>query len=105
MNLLFLHLFCFLLSQTNDFKAWFPFAANSTTTTQKSDYVVEQSSFTLIALFRFEIGRCRGQNGLYGNHAKIVSFHCRKEVRQQLREIAYCPLLKQSVPSLYSCFN
>ena len=28
----------------------------------QSDYVVEQSSFTLIALFWLEIGRCRGRN-------------------------------------------
>ena len=32
-------------------KAWFPFTANSTTKTQKqSDYKVDKSSFTLIAL-------------------------------------------------------
>ena len=36
----------------------FPFTANSTTTTQKqSDYKVDKSSFTLIALFWLEIGR------------------------------------------------
>ena len=35
-------------------KAWLPFTANSTTTTQKqSDYVVERSSFPLIVLFCF----------------------------------------------------
>ena len=33
-------------------KAWFPLKGNTTTTTQKqSDYKVEQSSFTLVALF------------------------------------------------------
>ena len=37
---------------------------------------------------------------------RIVSFHCSKEVCQQLSEIAYCSLLKQlAVPSLYSCFS
>ena len=35
----------------------------------KSDYKVEQSSFTLIALFWLEIGRCRGCNWLDGNQA------------------------------------
>ena len=43
----------------------FHYTANATTTTQKrSDYKVEQSSFTLIALFWVEIGRCRGRNWL-----------------------------------------
>ena len=38
---------------------------NATTTTQKqSDYKVEQSSFTLIALFYLEIGRCHGRSWL-----------------------------------------
>ena len=47
-----------------------PFTAISTTTTQKqSDYVVEQSSFPLIALFRLKIGCCRGRNRLYRNQA------------------------------------
>ena len=41
--------------------------SNATTTTQKqSDYKGEQSSLMLIALFSFEIGRCRGR----GNHAQ-----------------------------------
>ena len=35
----------------------------------------------------------------------IVNFHCSKEACQQLSEMAYCSLLKQSVPSLSSCFN
>ena len=49
---------------------WLPFTANSTTTTQKqSDYVVERSSFPLIALVWLKIGRYRGQNRLYGNQA------------------------------------
>ena len=39
----------------------FHYPVNATTTTQKqSDYKVEQSSFTLIALFWLEIGRCCG---------------------------------------------
>ena len=38
--------------------AYFHYTTNATTTTQKqSDYKVEQSSFTLIALFWLEIGR------------------------------------------------
>ena len=36
---------------------------------KQNDYVVEQSSFPLIALFFLKIGRCRGRNWLYGNHA------------------------------------
>ena len=49
-------------------KPGFHYTASDTTTTQKqSDYKVEQSSFTLIALFWFEIGRCRGRNWLNGN--------------------------------------
>ena len=44
-------------------KPGFHYTANPTTTTQKqSDYKVEQSSFTLIALFWLGIGRCRGRN-------------------------------------------
>ena len=31
---------------------------------------------------------------------RIVSFHCSKEACQQLSEIAYCSLLKQSIPSV-----
>ena len=55
----------FLCKANNE--AWFPFTANSTTTTQKqSDYVVELSSLPLIALFWLKIGRCRGRNRLYG---------------------------------------
>ena len=38
-------------------------------TQKQSDYKVEQSSFTLIALFSLEIGRCRGRNWLNGNQA------------------------------------
>ena len=37
-----------------------------------SDYKVEQSSFTLIALFWLEIGRCLGRNWLNGNQAFII---------------------------------
>ena len=51
-------------------KPGFHCTANTTTTTQKqSDYRVEQSSFTPIALFWLEIGRCRGRNWLNGNQA------------------------------------
>ena len=49
-------------------KPGFNYTTNATTTTQKqSDYKVEQSSFTLIALFCLEIGRCRGRNWLNGS--------------------------------------
>ena len=44
-----------------------------TTTTQKqSDYEVEQSSFTLIALFCLKIGRCRGRNWLNGDQVLLI---------------------------------
>ena len=36
---------------------------------KQNDYVVEQSSFPLIALSWLKIGRCRGRNWLYGNRA------------------------------------
>ena len=36
---------------------------------KQSDYVLEQSSLPLIALFWLKIGRCRGRNRLYGNQA------------------------------------
>ena len=46
------------------------YTSNVMTTTQKqSDYKVEQSSFTLIALFSLKIGRCSGRNWLNGNQA------------------------------------
>ena len=52
------------------YRPGFHYTTNATTTTQKqSDYKVEQSSFTLIALFLLEIGRCRGRNWLNGNQA------------------------------------
>ena len=52
-------------------KPGFHYTANATTTTQKqSDYKVEQSSFTLIALFCLENDRCRGRNWLNRNQAK-----------------------------------
>ena len=41
---------------------------------KQSDYVVEQSSFPLIALFRLKTGRCRGRNSLYGNQALSTLF-------------------------------
>ena len=48
----------------------FHYTTNATSTTQKqSDYKVEQPSFTPIALFLLEIGRCRGRNWLNGNQA------------------------------------
>ena len=48
----------------------FHYTANATTTTQKQrDYKVEQSSFTLIALFSLKTGRCPGRNWLNGNQA------------------------------------
>ena len=34
---------------------------------KQSDYVVEQSSFSQIALFWLKIGRCRGRNWVNGN--------------------------------------
>ena len=36
---------------------------------KQSGYVVEQSSFPLLALFWLKIGRCRGRNWLNGNQA------------------------------------
>ena len=46
-------------------KPGFHYTTNATTTTQKqSDYKVDKSSFTLIALFWLEIGRCRGRKWL-----------------------------------------
>ena len=42
-------------------------------TQKQSDYKVEQSSFTLIALFSLKIGRCRGRNWLNGNQALTIS--------------------------------
>ena len=48
------------------------------TTQKQSDYMVEQSSFTLIALFWLEIGRCRGRNWPDGNQAlRRISCHGR----------------------------
>ena len=48
----------------------FHYTTNAKTTTQKQcDYRVVQSSFTPIALFWLEIGRCRGRNWLNGNQA------------------------------------
>ena len=43
---------------------------------KQKDYVLEQSSFPLIALFWLKLGRCRGRNWLYGNQAllKNLSF-------------------------------
>ena len=36
---------------------------------KQSDYLVEQSSFLLIALCWLKISRCRGRNWFYGNQA------------------------------------
>ena len=36
---------------------------------KQSDYVLEQSSFPLIALFWLKIGRCCGRNWVNGNQA------------------------------------
>ena len=36
---------------------------------KQSDYLIEQSSLPLIALFLLQIGCCRGRNLLYGNQA------------------------------------
>ena len=64
-------------SQIKDFdllvRPGFHYTTNATTTTQtQSDYKVEQSSFTLIALFWLKIGRCRGRNWLNGNQALLL---------------------------------
>ena len=56
-----------ILSQNKAIRPGFHYTTNATTKTQKqSDYKVEQSSFTLIALFWLESGRCRGRNWLNG---------------------------------------
>ena len=58
------------MEQTLVIKPGFHYTANAMTTTQtQSDYKVEQSSFTLIALFLLEIGHCRSRNWLNGNQA------------------------------------
>ena len=55
----------------------FHYTANATTTTQKqSDYRVEQSSFTLIALFWPEIGRCRDRNWLMETRLNFLCVIC-----------------------------
>ena len=51
----------------NPFETWSQ--AHAYATQKQSDYKVEQSSLTLIALFSLEIGRCRGRNWLNGNQA------------------------------------
>ena len=61
------------------FKPGFHYTTNATTMTQKqSDYTVEQSSFTLIALFWLEIGRCCGRNWLNGNQALVKTITSQK---------------------------
>ena len=53
-------------------KPGFDYTANAKTTTQRqNDHKVGQSSFTLIASFLLEIGRCRGRSWLYGNQALV----------------------------------
>ena len=70
-----------LLKRSVMLKPGFHYTANATTTTQKqSDYKVEQSSFTLIALFWLKIGRCRGRNWLNGNQALMVYFPIRRSL-------------------------
>ena len=45
---------------------------------KQSDYVLEQSSLPLIALFWLKIGRCRGRNWLNGTRLKEPpNFLCR----------------------------
>ena len=39
---------------------------------KQSDYVFEQSSSPLIALFWLKIGHCRGRNWIYGNQALTI---------------------------------
>ena len=52
---------CWLRLPGQALKPGFHYTVNAMTTTQKqSDCKVEQSSFTLIALFWLEISRCRG---------------------------------------------
>ena len=65
---------CGILMPRYVIRPGFHYTTNATTTTQKqSDYKVEQSSFTLIALFLLKIGRCRGRNWLNGNQALLLS--------------------------------
>ena len=55
-------------------KPGFHYTANATTTTHKQcDYKVEQSSFTLIALFLLKIGRCRLDNECYASLAVLLT--------------------------------
>ena len=69
-----LHFLLCLYQKTFPERPGFHYTTNETTTTQKqSDYKVEQSSFTLIALFWLKIGRCRGRNWLNGNQAERLN--------------------------------
>ena len=79
--------FCYIKHECNchtyTLKLGFHYTGNATTTTQKqSDYKVEQSSFTLIALFWVEIGGCRGRNWLNGNQGLVV---CRQKQGQKMQ--------------------
>ena len=42
---------------------------------KQNDYVLEQPSFTLIALFWLKIGRCRCRNWLNGNQALWITIY------------------------------
>ena len=62
----------FSVSLRRHVKAWFPFTANSTTTTKnKAIMWLSSQSFPLIALFWLKIGRCHGRNWLYGNQTEV----------------------------------
>ena len=66
---------------------------------KQNHYMVEQSSFALIALFGLKIGRCRGRNWLYS----LVSI-TRKMPRPRDKNKAIIRL--SSHPSRYSlCFD
>ena len=54
-----------------------------TTTQKQSDYKVEQSSFTLIALFSLEIGHCHGRNSLNNGEA-LLKTQVKKPVIKKL---------------------
>ena len=61
------------------------YTANAKTTTRKQSYYkVEQSSFTLIALFSLKIGRCRGRNWLNWNQALWKPGFNSQEITAQL---------------------
>ena len=64
---------------------------------KQSDYVVEQSSFPLIALFWLKIGRCRGRNWLNGNQALSQLLPRQRLISSQTKTISVnddCSTLK-----------